>query len=91
MNNTDNSSLESQCDVAHNRRASLWNIADFSVAVAFRVASAGIDGRINPARSSVVQVENVVDVETKNHLLDTFVLEVEHIVDREVTGRETRQ
>ena len=44
MNNTDNSSLESQCDVAHNRRASLWNIANLGVAVAVRIAAALVNG-----------------------------------------------
>ena len=91
MNNTDNSSLESQCDVAHNRRASLWNIADFSVAVAFRVASAGIDGRIDPSGGSVVEVEDVVDVDAENQFLDALVREGEDIVGREVARREARQ
>ena len=91
MINIDNSSLESQCDVTHDCCASLWNVADFGVAVAVGVAPALVNGRINPARSGIVQVEDVVDVETKNHLLDAFVLEVEHIVGRDVTGRETRQ
>ena len=85
------SSLESQCDVAHNRRAGLWDVSDFGVAVVVRIAAALVNGRINPARRGIVQVEDVVDVETKNHLLDAFVLEVEHIVGRDVTGRETRQ
>ncbi len=80
MNNTDNSNLESQCDVAHNRCAGLWNVADFGVAVAVGVATALVNGRINPARSGIVQVEDVVDVETKNHLLDAFVLEGKHVV-----------
>ena len=68
MNNTDNSSLESQCDVAHKRRAGLWNVADFSVAVAVGVATALVNGRINPARSGIVQVEDVVDVERSRYL-----------------------
>ena len=91
MVNTCNSGLESQRDVAHDRSSCLWDVADLGVAVAFGIASAGIDGRIYPARGSVVQVEDVVDVEAKNHLLDAFVLEGEHIVGREVAGREAGQ
>ena len=76
--------LEFEGEGAEEGEAGEGDVADLGEAVAFWVASAGVEGAVDPSAGGLVGVEEVVEVEAEDGLLEASLTAGEGVAEGEV-------